>query len=124
MKAHVPALGFDGTPQLGTSYQPKVSGALDATFALLASGLNNTAYQGIPLPFELPNAPGCDLLVSADALDLAVTDANGEASSPIAVPNAGNLVGLTVYHQWLIWDPSVNNLNIVTSNAGAATVQN
>ena len=56
--------------------------------------------------------------------ELAVTDANGEASSPIAVPNAGNLVGLTVYHQWLIWDPSVNNLNIVTSNAGAATVQN
>lgn len=120
----IPALGFDGQPQLGTSYSPKVSGALDTTFALLASGLNNATYQGIPLPFELPNAPGCDLLVSADALDLAITDANGDASSPIVVPNAANLVGLTVYHQWLIWDPTVNNLNIVTSNAGTATVQN
>jgi hypothetical protein len=40
------------------------------------------------------------------------------------VPNAANLVGLTLYHQWLIWDPTVNALNIVTSNAGTATVQN
>lgn len=120
----VPALGFDGLPQLGTSYEPNVRDALDTTFALLASGLDNTSYNGVALPFELPNAPGCDLLVSADALDLAITDANGEASFPIAVPNAANLVGLTLYHQWLIWDPTVNGLNIVTSNAGTATVQN
>jgi len=120
----VPVLGFDGLPQLGSSYHPKVRDALDTTFALLASGLDNTSYQGVPLPFELPNAPGCELLVSADALDLAITDANGEADFPIVVPNQANLVGLVLYHQWLIWDPSVNALNIVTSNAGTATLQN
>ncbi|MFN3240349.1 MAG: M14 family zinc carboxypeptidase [Planctomycetota bacterium] len=120
----VPALGFDGQPQLGSSYQPKVRDALDNTFALLASGLDNTSYNGVALPFELPNAPGCDLLVAAEALDLVITDGNGEASYPIVVPNAANLVGLTLYHQWLIWDPTVNALNIVTSNAGTATVQN
>jgi hypothetical protein len=111
-------------PQIGTTYMPKVTDALDSTFALLASGLDNQSYQGIPLPFELPGAPGCELLVEANALDLAITDTSGEASYPIIVPNAGNLVGLTIYHQWLVWDPTVNSLSIVTSNAGIATVQN
>ncbi|MCK5943551.1 MAG: hypothetical protein KAI24_16330 [Planctomycetes bacterium] len=120
----VPAIGFDGLPQLGTVYEPTVRDALGATFALLASGLDNQAYQGVPLPLELPNAPGCDLLVSADALDLTLTDAAGDASSPITVPNVPTLVGLVVYHQWLIWDPTVNGLGIVTSDAGTATVQN
>jgi len=120
----VPALSFDGVPQIGTTYMPKVTDALDSTFALLASGLDNQSYQGIPLPFELPGAPGCELLVEANALDLAITDTSGEASYPIIVPNAGNLVGLTIYHQWLVWDPTVNSLSIVTSNAGTATVQN
>lgn len=119
-----PAMGFDGLPQLGSTYEPKVNDALATSVALLASGLSNQTYQGLTLPFELPNAPGCDLLVSADVLDLAAIDATGEARAPITVPNTGALVGLTVYHQWLVWDPSVNTLNIVTSNAGTATVQN
>ena len=119
-----PALGFDGLPQLGATYQPKVQDAVSSSFALLASGLDNQTYQGVALPFQLPNAPGCDLLVSADVLDLASTDANGEASSPVTVPSVPSLVGVVLYHQWLVWDPAVNALNVVTSNAGTATVQN
>ena len=51
-------------------------------------------------------------------------DANGEASSPVTVPSVPSLVGVVLYHQWLVWDPAVNALNVVTSNAGTATVQN
>ena len=120
----MPAIGFDGLPQLGATYDPKVTDAAPQTFALLASGLDRTVYQGIPLPAPLPNAPGCDLLVSADALDLVITDAAGAASYGLSVPVAPSLVGQELHHQWLVWDPSVNGLGIVTSNAGTATVQN
>ncbi|MEC9049151.1 MAG: M14 family zinc carboxypeptidase [Planctomycetota bacterium] len=119
-----PALSFDGLPQLGATYEPTLADAVANSVALLASGLDNQAYQGVALPFELPNAPGCDLLVSADVLDLAPTDANGEARQPIPVPNTPSLVGTVLYHQWLVWDPTVNGLNVVTTNAGEATVQN
>ncbi|MFK7741488.1 MAG: M14 family zinc carboxypeptidase [Planctomycetota bacterium] len=119
-----PAISFVGTPNLGATYEPAVSDALPVTFAVLASGLDDQIFQGSPLPLALPNAPGCDLLVAADVLDLAITDANGNAQSPITVPSTGSLVGLEVFHQWLIWDPTVNVLNIVSSNAGFATVQN
>ena len=33
-------------------------------------------------------------------------------------------IGLQVFHQWAIWDPSANNLAIVTSDGGAATIGN
>jgi hypothetical protein len=120
----VPALSFDGLPQLGAAYDPKVADAAPQTFALLASGLDRTVYQGVPLPIQLPNAPGCELLVSADALDLVVTDGGGAASYQLAIPNVAAIVGTELHHQWLIWDPTVNSLGVVTSNAGTATVQN
>jgi len=53
-----------------------------------------------------------------------MTDATGSANLSIPVPNAQNLIGLQVFHQWAIWDPSANNLAIVTSDGGAATIGN
>ena len=79
---------------------------------------------GLPLPIALPGAPNCELLVSADVLELAVTDASGAASAPIAVPSNQTLLGLEIFHQWAIYDPSVNNLAIVMSNGGVAKIGN
>ncbi|MFN3240540.1 MAG: hypothetical protein ACE37K_03405 [Planctomycetota bacterium] len=119
-----PAMSVNGLPQLGTTYNPSVSDALENTFAVLVSGLSDQAYNGLPLPLPLPNAPGCDLLVAAESLELAITDAQGNAQSPMVVPNNSALTGLAVFHQWGIWDPTVNNLKIVMSNAGIATIGN
>jgi hypothetical protein len=120
----VPQMSIIGQPQLGTTYQPSVDDALPATFALLVSGLSDQFQQGLPLPLPLPGALGCELLVAADVTELATTDANGHASRAIVVPASGSLVGLDVFHQWAIWDPTVNSLNIVVSNGGRATVGN
>ena len=65
-----------------------------------------------------------ELLVAALTSAVTVTDASGAANLSIAVPNAQSLIGLQVFHQWAIWDPSVNNLAIVTSDGGVATVGN
>ncbi|MCK5941624.1 MAG: hypothetical protein KAI24_06630 [Planctomycetes bacterium] len=119
-----PAMSVNGLPQLGSTYNPSLSDALANTFAILVSGLSDQVSQGLPLPLALPGAPGCDLLVASEALDLAITDANGAAMSPMVVPNNQALTGLAVYHQWAVWDPSVNNLSIVMSNGGVATIGN
>jgi len=119
-----PAMSSNGLPQLGTTYNPSLSDALENTFAVLVSGITDQTYNGFPLPLPLPNAPSCELLVSAEALELAITDAQGQAQRPMNVPNNPALTGQSFFHQWAIWDPTVNNLNIVMSNAGVATIGN
>jgi hypothetical protein len=113
-----PAIGINGAPQLGTTYNPTVSDALGSTFAILVSGLSS------PGVVPLPGAPTCNLLSSTEAMDLAITDASGSAQSPIVVPISAALEGVNIYHQWAIWDPTVNNLGIVMSNGAIATLGN
>ncbi len=120
----VPQMGIIGQPQLGTTYQPSLSDALPATFALLISGLSDQVHLGQPLPLPLPGAPGCDLLVSIDVTSVATTDLTGATNLPIAVPGLGSLIGYEVFHQWAVWDPTVNALDIVVSNGGKARLGN
>ena len=119
-----PSMDAVGLPQLGASYTPSVTDALPSTPAILLSGLSDQLWQGNALPLSLPGAPGCALLVAAEASAVTMTDATGSANLSVPVPNAQNLIGLQVFHQWAIWDPSANNLAIVTSDGGAATIGN
>ena len=119
-----PAISSAGLPQLGTTYSPRVRDALPITPAVLLSGMSDAIYQGQPLPLTIPGAPGCNLLISADVLATVVTSSTGTAQSPLAVPNQQALLGVEVFHQWVVWDPTVNNLSLVFSNGGKATVGN
>jgi hypothetical protein len=112
------AMGISGAPELGTTYNPTVSGALGNTFAILVSG---TSSPGV---IPLPGAPGCNLLTAPEATAVTITDVSGSAQLPIVVPNSIALEGINVYHQWAIWDPTVNNLGIVLSNGGISTLGN
>lgn len=118
----VPQIGITGLPQVGTSYQPTLSDALPATFALLISGLSDQLHLGLPLPLPIPGAPGCDLLVAATVTDLAITDAGGAANLPMVIPTTPSLVGLNVFHQWAVWEATVNALGIVVSDGGKVTI--
>ena len=114
-----PAMGNNGLPVPGLSYDLTVSDALGNAFALLVSGQSE---QAVPVP--LPGAPGCNLLIASEVIDLAVTNAAGNASSTIGVPNNSGLIGLELYHQWAILDAPANALGIVVSDAGRATIGN
>jgi hypothetical protein len=120
----VPQLTNNGLPQLGSTYGLELSDALPSTFALLASGVSDTAWSGGALPAALPGAPGCDLLVSPEVLAAVVTSPTGAASASIGVPNSAGLVGVVLFHQWAVLDGAANTLGIVTTNAGRATVGN
>ncbi|MGK0204332.1 MAG: hypothetical protein ACI89X_003903 [Planctomycetota bacterium] len=119
-----PQIGHTGLPTLGTTYLVDMSFGLESSIAVLISGLSNTANNGTPLPALLPGTTMCDLLVATDALEAVLTTTAGTASSPITVPNTSNLIGLQAYHQWAVWDPTVNALGIVVSRGIKATVGN
>jgi len=117
-----PTLGNVGTPKLGQSYSVTLVDALDNTFAVLASGLSDSNWAGVPLPVTLPGAPGCDLLIDPLILDPHLTGP-GMASGSFLVPNDNSLVGLPWFHQWAVLDPA-NALGLVLSNAGRASIGN
>ena len=113
-----PALDTDALPQLGSTYNLTLDDGVPSSFGILVSGLSSTGANGVPLP----GAPGCDLYATPTALNLVAISASGTASSPITIPNLPALDGLVAYHQWAILDIAANQLGIVTSNAGMATI--
>ena len=60
-------------------------------------GFSNQSWSGGPLPMSLASfgMPGCFLNVSPDAVTL-VANAGGYAEYPLRLPNANNLLGVTI----------------------------
>jgi hypothetical protein len=118
----VPALNNTALPVLGTTYDVTLSQALASSPAVLVTGLSDTIFQGTPLPAALPFAPGCNVLVSPDALLTVSTSATGTASHPVTVPNTSSLSGFTAFHQWVVLDVAANAAGLAVSNASTITV--
>ncbi len=116
----IPSLSNTGRPVLGTSFDVDLTDALPVTFAVLAQGLSDQVSASGPLPLPLPGAPGCDLLVSPDATDFAITDATGAADWTVTVPNSSALEGAEIFYQWVVLDAQANTVGLVTSNGGRA----
>ncbi|MGK0303113.1 MAG: hypothetical protein ACI89X_004001, partial [Planctomycetota bacterium] len=114
----VPVLDADALPLIGTTYNLTLTDAVPSSLAVLVSGLSNTGPVGVPLP----GAPGCDIYATPTALDQVMISATGTATSPITIPNSTVFTGIIVYHQWAILDVGANQLGIVMSDAGIATV--
>ncbi|MCB9883891.1 MAG: S8 family serine peptidase [Planctomycetes bacterium] len=117
----VPTLGHNGTPVLGTSYDLTLTDALASSAALMMTGLSDSSYNGTPLPYALPNAPGCELLAAPMATTFTFTSGTGTATHTVNVPSSSSYIGLELFHQWAVLDPA-NGLGIVVSDAGVAHV--
>jgi hypothetical protein len=110
----------NGQPVLGNlDFRIGLSSAEASSPAFLVLGFNDAGFLGQSLPITLP-AGGCDLLVSGDRIVRADTNAAGEASVNIPIPNSPELNGLIFYGQWLILDGN----RLETSGAGAVHVFN
>lgn len=110
-------IGHSGLPHLGSNLTLRLSGARPGLPAFLMLGDSNTQWNGLPLPLDLGliGAPGCSVLISGQVFVPTVTDANGGAAMPLAIPNDGNLVGASVYFQWTVIDSEANALGLLTS---------
>ena len=120
--ALTPSLGNAGLPILNSSYTVTVDGSIPATLAVIVSGLSDSIYTGSPLPVALPGSPGCSVYAAPQVLDLHITNAAGTADASFNIPGSPGLIGIEVFHQWAVWDPTINSLGIVMSDAGRATI--
>ncbi|MFN3240539.1 MAG: hypothetical protein ACE37K_03400 [Planctomycetota bacterium] len=119
-----PSASADALPILGTTYNVELTDAAPSSLAVLVSGYSDQTGGGVALPAPLPNAPGCDILVSPDALNGVPTTAIGTASYGIVIPNNPALAGLAAFHQWVCVDVPANQLGVITSNGVRVTVGN
>ena len=122
----VPALTNNGLPTLGKSFQVNLNSAAPNSTASLIIGVSKSSWASLKLPLDLGiiGAPGCSLLASAQLQVPTKTNASGSASISITIPNSATLVGKKFYNQYLIYDPSINRVGWVASNAGEGMVGN
>lgn len=109
---------------IGNVASATISGASPSPFGILAIGLSGTMSAFGPLPFDLTmlGAPGCQLRVRPDVMQLLPVNFSGAMTWAFGVPNSITLIGLPFYTQGLLLDPPANALGIVTSDANQLIV--
>ena len=103
--AGVPTIA-SSTPTIGQTLQFTVDNApASAEGVLFVLGLSNLTWLGVPLPFPLGivGLSGCDLLVSADVLELALTS-GGSAPFGLPIPNQTSLISQSIFVQGIVAD--------------------
>lgn len=86
-------------PWLGRTYTLRYPGD-SGSACVFASGLSDTQWGGVSLPFDLSvlGLAGCSLRVAADLLEVHLPT-NGSATSSIALPATPALAGMRLFHQ-------------------------
>ncbi len=118
----VPLIGNDGVAIIGRSFAIEVSYAAPNAALALTIGLSDTAWVGGPLPFVIPSTGGCTLFASTEALGQSTSSGAGAGTHSIPVPNDANLIGVEVFHQWIVIDPGANPLGLAVSAAAKTTI--
>jgi hypothetical protein len=90
-------------------------------------GFSNTIWNRPPtinLPYDLVGigAPGNTLFVAGDFQFPSSSDAAGQATHLLFVPNNPSFIGMDVYFQWYCTDPTANARGATMSNAAHAIV--
>lgn len=120
----LPSLVVDSMPQLGETMRVILRHALPGSAGILAHGFSDQSYGGQSLPYALDSlgAPGCMLYNNIDAFLPVFIDANGQALIEYRIPDIPELSGIQFFNQFLIVNPGVNELGIVTTNGGIGRV--
>ena len=124
-----PTIGVGVGARLGKTMAVNLSNANpNLLAAVLGIGLSNSVWSGTPLPFDLGfiGMPGCNWYVAGDvAMTLPTIGANGtrhHTTHEIAVPQNNTLLGLDLFSQWLVLEPSPAGLTGSTTRAMRTTV--
>jgi hypothetical protein len=98
-------------PWLGDTMRTRVNTVPTSLGALFVSSFTPATPTSLA-PFGMP---GCDLLVTPDALEFRSANA-GAAEWTLSIPNTTALVGMPIHQQALPLDPTANALGVVASN--------
>jgi hypothetical protein len=119
-KTGVPALSNRQLPALGKSFMLDLANAPLATGGLLFFGFAPASLDLGPI-----GAPGCTVHAQLPFLSWTVyTDWFGKWPNPtrFPLPNDHSLVGAVFYNQVILLDQAANQLGLIVSNGGKATI--
>lgn len=121
----VPDLAPQGgsLPKTGGTFNVALSNLPANQRAYLILGLSNTVWftTGLPMSLTPLGAAGCSLLVSGD-FSIQVPNTTGTATLGIPIPPDPSLVGLHVYFQGYVEDPTANLFGVAVSNGLDITI--
>lgn len=121
-----PEIGATGFLAVGTGVQIDLFGALPGAASFLALGFDRDGSPAAPLPRPFLavglNAPCYFLLDPATSL-LSFADARGCASRALPFAFVPALRGLSLFGQWVVFDPIANPAGFVASNALSMQLQ-
>jgi hypothetical protein len=75
------------------------------SIAAMAIGFSNTSWLGIPLPFAVPNMPGCWIYTDMVSFVTFPLDGSGRGTMPLWIPLDSSLAGLSFYTQCIVPAP-------------------
>ncbi|MGA1525604.1 MAG: hypothetical protein ACO4CZ_16690 [Planctomycetota bacterium] len=100
-----------------------LSGPATPRTAVCLVGVSGTDFNGLPLPFALDmfGAPGCSLQVAPflqipTTLMRAPAGPRTEGRAELPIPRDGNLAGLPLFAQWMVFSPGTNILGTNWTN--------
>lgn len=105
-------------PRVGLPLDVRLRQGPPSIGAALVLGFDPTTVLGLPAPLDLGpfGAPGCFAWHDNAATGpFVATNAVGDASQIVGIPNLPGLLSLRVYSTWLCIDPLANNLGFTTS---------
>ena len=124
-----PVIGIGVGARLGRTMTINLSKANpNLVAATLSLGFSNQQWNGVPLPIDLGQfgLPTCHWRIAADiTLWLPTAGLNGtrhHASYPLPIPPDIQLLGLDLYSQWLVIEPTTNGLTGSVTRAMRTTV--
>jgi hypothetical protein len=113
-------------PYVGTDFIQRLSSPNPANVVgVLAIGVSNTLWNGVPLPLNLAviGAPGCQALVSLDVLATVLLLDNGAGVYVWPLPNTPSIAGFSFFTHGVVFDTlSTLPFPIGTSSGRAWTV--
>jgi hypothetical protein len=106
-------------PLLGRTYAVDLTDGKPSTIGVIATGVSDSQWGPYKLPFDFTSigAPGCSLLISLDFLQPFLARADGGYSLPLPLPNNATWSGITLYHQYILFDQGANPTWLSFSNA-------
>lgn len=113
-------------PYVGGDFVQRLSSPNPANvLGVLAIGVSNTIWNGVPLPLDVGflGAPGCSVLVSLDVLATVLLLDNGAGTYVWTLPNTPTIAGFSFFTHGVVFDTlGTNPLPIGTSSGRAWTV--
>ncbi len=100
-------------PVIGSRLQVELDQTKANNPAAFLVGGSDKNWGALNLPWTF--APGCSLLVSGEIILGVVSDATGQATVPLDIPNDKQLLGSTAFQQFMVFDMT-SPIGFISSN--------